>query len=243
MLKDQLKKLGFSNNAATIYLKILESGKIKAGEIINQTGLPRSAVYIVLEELLTRNLISAVKVKGVSVFSANSPDHLVEESKNKVQLSQEVAKKIIANQIETPREVVVSEGLEAIMRATDRSLLAAPGETMYVMGASKLNVQPTLDAHWRKYHKKRVRKQIKFKGLYDRTVDQSFIDYRNKMAFSEARHLPSGLEMPVWFNVCADVVSIMVPEDKPPLVFTIRSQATADAIRKYFYYLWELGGK
>lgn len=240
MLNDELKKLGFSRNLSLVYLKLIELGKVKAGELINQTRLQRSVVYSALDELLDRELISKVVNKGVAMFSANDSQYLIEENKKRVQLSQEIAQKIKQGQEQAVREVVVSEGLEAIMRATDRSLLAPSGETMYVLGASKLNVQPALADHWIKYHKKRIQRGIKFMGLYDHTVEQKFIDYRNQIELSAAKYLPLGLEMPIWFNICLDVVSIMVPGEDPPLVFTIRSKPTAEAIKKYFYYFWKM---
>jgi len=244
MLKNKLKELGFSDNLSAVYLKLFETGRMKAGEVINQTGLHRSVVYAALDELTTRGLISRVKKRGVAFFNANDPNKLVEEMQQKIQLSETIAAEIKKQQIEQPREVIVSEGLDAIMQATDRSLLSPPGETMYVMGASAENVQPVLDKHWRKYyHKHRIKKGIKFRGLYDRTVPQEAIEYRNNMELSEARYLPNGLEMPIWFNVCANIVSIMVPGEDPPLVFTIRSRATAEAIKKYFNYLWKLSAQ
>ncbi len=239
-MENKLKKLGFSQNLATVYLTLLKLGKAKAGEIINQSGLQRSVVYSALEELTDRELVSRVEVKGVSTFNINDPKSLVDELEGKKEFAQKIAEELRHEQGVAPREVSVSEGLDAIMRATDRSLLASPGETMYVLGASASNVQPILDEHWHKYHKKRIKKGVHFRGLYDRSVSQSAIDYRNNIAMSEARYLPEGLEMPIWFNVCLDVVSIMVPGDEPPLVFTVRSKPTALAMKKYFEYFWKL---
>lgn len=243
MLED-LKKIGFSKNLATVYLTLLKLGKAKAGEVIKQSGLQRSVVYSALEELAKRELASKMEKNNVAVFSLNNPENLIKEAREKEEKIKQTVKEIKKWHAPVPREVTVSEGLEAIMRATDRSLLAPKGETMYVLGAPSLNVQPELDKHWHEYyHKIRMRKGINFKGLYDRTVGQSAIDYRNNMSGSEAKYMPEGLEMPVWFNICMDIVSIMVPGEDPPLVFTIKSKPTAEAIRKYFDYFWQRGTK
>jgi sugar-specific transcriptional regulator TrmB len=242
-MENKLKKLGFSQNLATAYLTLLKLGKARAGDVINQSGLQRSVVYSALDELVSRELVSKIEVKGVATFSINDPASLVNELEEKKEFAQKIAEELKQQQGVAPREVSVSEGLDAIMRATDRSLFAPPGETMYVLGASSLNVQPILDEHWHKYHKKRIKKGVHFRGLYDRTVPQSAIDYRNSIAMSEARYLPEGLEMPIWFNICLDVVSIMVPGDEPPLVFTVRSKPTALAMKKYFEYFWKLSTK
>lgn len=244
MLDNELKKLGFSKNLSIVYLTLLKQPKAKAGEIIKQSNLPRSVVYSALDELVGRELVSKVEVNNVAVFSVNDPESLIMELEEKKKQAEKVVQEIKKVQGVAPREVAVSEGLDAIMRATDRSLFAPRGETMYVLGASNLNVQSELDEHWHNYyHKKRIKNGVRFRGLYDRSVPQSAIDYRNSMVDSEARYLPNGLEMPIWFNVCTDVVSIMVPGEDPPIVFTVKSKPTAEAIKKYFEYFWSLGMK
>lgn len=244
MIEEDLKKIGFSKNLSTVYLTLLKLGKAKAGEIIKQSGLQRSVVYSALDELIKRELISKVEKNNIAIFSLNDPENLIKEAKEKEEKIKQTVEEIKKWHAPVPREVTVSEGLEAIMRATDRSLLAPKGETMYVLGVPALNVQPKLDKHWHEhYHKIRMQRGINFKGLYDRSVDQTALDYRNNMPGSEAKYMPEGLEMPVWFNICVDIVSIMVPCEDPPLVFTIKSRPTAEAIKKYFDYFWSRGTK
>ncbi len=244
MLAEDLIKIGFSKNLATVYLTLLKLGKARAGEIIKQSGLQRSVVYSALEEFIERELVSKVEEKNVATFSLNNPENLIKENKEKEEKIKAAILEIKKWHTPTPREVTVSEGLDAIMRATDRSLLAPKGETMYVLGAPAANVQPELDKHWHDYyHKIRIKKGINFKVLFDRQVEQTVVDYRNSMPGSEAKFMPEGLEMPIWFNICMDVVSIMVPGEDPPLVFTIKSQPTAEAIKKYFDYFWSRGTK
>ncbi len=244
MFENQLKKLGFSDNLSTVYLALFELGKVKAGEIIDSTNLPRSVVYSALDELIARELATKTELRGVAMFSANDPERLVDEVEEKKQLAKKIAIEIKKKQDTPPREVSVYEGLDGIKRATLNKLDASEGETVFTFGASKYNVQPALDEFWTKiFHKKRIKKKIYFKGLYDRTVGQKYIDYRNSIPLSSAKYLPQGLEVPVWFSVCDDMLSIMVPEDDPPIVFNIRSRAAAEAIKKYFHYLWNLGSK
>ncbi|MFA6424174.1 MAG: helix-turn-helix domain-containing protein [Candidatus Magasanikbacteria bacterium] len=239
MIESKLKKFGFSKNLTTVYLALMELGRAKAGEVVKESGLPRSVVYLSLDELVGRDLVSKIEYKGVFLFVANDPAHLVDEAEQKKKLAKEIANELKEKQKQIPREIGVYEGLDGIVRATFKKLDAPSGKTIYVMGASKYNVQPELDKHWKQFHKQRIKKGMYFKGLYDRTVDQKFVDFRNSSPLSGARYLPEGMEMPMWFNVCEDELSIMLPEDEPPLVFNISSRAAAESIIKYFNYLWE----
>jgi len=242
MLEQQLYQLGFSKNLSAVYLALFELGKAKGGQIIKKTKLPRSVIYNSLDELVKRELVSQTEYKGVAMFTINDPDNLVNEMEKQKQLAKSFSKNIKKDLKHRPREISVYEGLDGMKRATLNKLTAPEGETVFTFGASPANVQPELDKFWRNvFHKQRIKKKIYFKGLYDHNVEQKLIDYRNTINMSAARYMPLGLELPVWFSVCDDMLSIMVPEDDPPLVFNIRSRAAAEAIKRYFHHLWKQG--
>jgi len=240
MLENELKKYGFSKNEVAIYLLLAEKGKMRAGEIIKQTKVPRSVVYEILEGFIRREFVTKTEQHGVAVFSANDPHQLLAEVENRRGLASQIVHELLSKQKEAPREVAIYEGLDGIAKATDKNLLGAEGETIYILGASQLTVQPELDQHWQWYHEERAKKKINFKVLYDKTVSLEYLEDRNKMPLCEARYLPFNMEMPVWFNICADRLAIMIPGDVPPLVFSIRSRAAADAMKKYFNFFWDL---
>lgn len=176
----------------------------------------------------------------MAVFSANSPDRLVKQAENSVVLAKDVAKEIKEKGHAESKEVVVYEGVEGIKRATVDMLNAPEGETFYLLGASQYSTgypHGSSEFDWTAFHARRAKKNIKFRGLYDTSVDPLQIKLRNEMPLAEAKYLPFKLEMPVWFDICNDSVAIMVPGG---LVFNIRNKPTADALKKYFDFLWNL---
>lgn len=237
-IKEKLKKLGFTENLIAVYLSLFDTEASKAGEMIERTGLQRSVVYTGLDELTERGLVSKTLVNGVATFRANNPESLEEELEHQKLIARSVAEEIKKKQTEVPREVAVFEGVEGIKRATNRNLAAPEGTTSYFLGPSKFGVQKELERFWHEYHKRRIKKHIRSKILYDRATPESILKDRNNLETCEARYLPFGMELPMWFNICGDFVSMVVPGEDPPLVFSVRSRATAEALVNYFEYLW-----
>ncbi len=239
MIEDKLLKLGFTTTEAKVYLAVLKKGRSRAGEIILESKIPRSAVYTALEEFVKRELISETEVKGVRTFMANDPDNLVREMEEKKGFAQNVSDELKKLQEIPAREVAVYEGVEGIERAAEKSLQAPAGETIYFLGPSKFGLQADLEEFWQRFHQKRMKKGLKSKILYDQSTDKQILDNRNHLANSVARYLPFGTRMPIWFTMAGDNLSIVVPGEEPLLVFSIKSRAAADGLKKYFEYFWE----
>lgn len=232
-----LIQLGFTKNETTVYLALFELGKCRAGEIIDFTKLHRNLVYTALDEFVKRELVTKTEVNGVATFTANDPSRLLEEIDQRRELAEQFAEEIKKKQEESPREVTIYEGLEGLKRATKRTLSAPEGETVYVFGAAPHTMLPDLSMRWQKYDKSRIKRGIHFKGLYGRNTSKDILEQKNALPLTDAKYMPQGIEVPMWFNVCGDISSI-VAIDENPLAFNIKSKTIADGLKKYFEYLW-----
>ena len=238
MLEENLKKLGFTSNEAKIYLALLCVGKMKAGEIIQETGLQRSVVYTGLEDLSKRELVGKSNFKGVFVYTANNPEVLVNEAEERAFLAKKISEELKEKRGSVEREVFVYEGEDIIKRVADKSLSSHAGSTVYFLGSSKYGIQSNLEKYWQHYHKKRAQKGIKCRILYDKSTNPEIVNNRNKFLLCEAKYLPIETEMPMSFIISDNMVGMVVPSENPPLAFVISSTKTAEALKKYFEYLW-----
>jgi hypothetical protein len=189
--------------------------------------------------LAERELVSKTVSKGVTLYKIVDPEALVHEAEQRAVLAKKVAENLKEKRQAGDREVLIYEGEDIIKRISDKNLDAEKGSTVYFLGPSKFGVQKNLEAYWKQYHKKRIEKGIHCKLLYDRSTDPEILKERNTLPFCEARYLPFGTEMAMWFNICGDSVSMIVPSEEPPLAFLLKSSKSADALKKYFDYLWE----
>ncbi|MFA5926260.1 MAG: helix-turn-helix domain-containing protein [Parcubacteria group bacterium] len=87
MLYSQLQDVGLNENEAKIYLAALELGQTTVSRIARKSGIKRTTVYLSLENLKEKGLISMVQTKGRSIFYAEDPrnlERLMEERKERI---------------------------------------------------------------------------------------------------------------------------------------------------------------
>ncbi|MFA6486653.1 MAG: helix-turn-helix domain-containing protein [Candidatus Magasanikbacteria bacterium] len=239
MIEQQLQQIGFHKNEVKVYLALFETGKARAGKIIEYTGLHRNLVYTALEELEKRGLISKVEASGVAEFSANDPRVLLDEIDEQKITAKEIVDALKEKNKAGSREIAVYEGIEGVKRARNKTLQygESKGETLYVMGGSKRSTMPELESYWRSYHHKREQAGINFKILFDRDTPGEMLDWRNRLALSQAKYFPFDLHSPTQVGVFRDLVDISIP-GLSPLTFVIKNDEIAKGFKQYFEYFW-----
>lgn len=77
---NKLKKIGFSEAEAAVYLACLELGGAKASEISKKTNLPRTSIYTVSKALLEKGYLQKSKRGKIDKFIARDPKIILEET-------------------------------------------------------------------------------------------------------------------------------------------------------------------
>ncbi len=75
-LENDLKKLGLSDNEASVYLSALELGPSPVQNISRHAAVPRATTYLVLRALAEKGLVTTFEQQKKLMFAAESPDHL-----------------------------------------------------------------------------------------------------------------------------------------------------------------------
>ena len=238
MLEKQLTTLGFNKNEIKVYLALFELGKSRAKKIIDTTNLHRNLVYTSLEKLISKSLVSRVQKGGVFYFEANDPQAILDLIKKQEQIAKQVIKELGQKKRDASKNIKVFEGDEGIKRARERSLDLSAGDDVYILGASSQSSDPKMEKYWRRYHQKRVNKNINLKILYDRSTDKEILDWRNNLAHTQAGYLPFNIETPTWFEIYGNTVGVGVPGPEP-LLFSFDSASAVESIKKYFEFFWK----
>ena len=76
-LELELKKIGFSDKEAKVYLALLELGEAGVQTIAKKSAVNRATTYVVLEELKKQGIVSTVEKDKKTVFVADAPRALL----------------------------------------------------------------------------------------------------------------------------------------------------------------------
>lgn len=116
-MSDYMKVLndcGLSEKEALLYLSCLQSGASPASSIARLTGLKRPTAYILLQELVTKGLISSYTKGDTVYFSARDPQILVKQAEEKYEHIKSIVPELthLVNHLDTKPKVEIYEGFE-----------------------------------------------------------------------------------------------------------------------------------
>ncbi|MFA6503469.1 MAG: helix-turn-helix domain-containing protein [Patescibacteria group bacterium] len=236
-ISEKLTEIGLTSNQTTVYLELIKAKKCRASAIIEQTKLHRSIVYTCLDDLIAKGLASKLSQNGVAVFEATDPKNLVEMMDVKRKTAESAASDLLKLINEVPRDIRVFEGSEGIINARERSLNLPADETIYVLGGPQLSTTQAYEKNiWIPYHKKRIKKGIKNKVMFDRAISPEVLADRNTWPLTQAKYLPFKQDMPAWFETYGQTFAIGIPAQEP-ILFSINSPEASSALKNFFEYL------
>ena len=249
---DELKKIGLSDNEASVYLALLELGNATAQTIAQKSGVNRATTYVQLESLMRRGLITsyekAPEKKGAATktfFRAEDPEYLkrvIEKEKSLVENRAETLAKVLpqlgalfVSAGDRPR-VRFFEGVEGLKSMQDEFLKTKSGEI-----ESILNVDDMLEAfpkHPEEYTPRRVKMGVHSKLLYTSSRG-AFLEEHDEKMLRDARYIPQD-KFPVSGDLAiyGNTVAISIPSKKP-FGIVIENIEVARSMRALFSLSWE----
>lgn len=237
--EEDLAALGLTRNEARIYLALCQSGAGTASEIASRTGLYRPYVYDTLNKLIKKGLASFVVSDGKKRFRAADPgrfEDLLEEKKERLErvlsrLHRQLEHAADAASVEvyqgkTATSRIFKEILEVLKRTRVEHLGIGIDEELF------LKEKPFFSGWFisqLERHKLKER-MITFEGAVHFAGGKT----------TEYRFVPKELFNPTATLIDGDMVSIIF-WTHPNIVIKIVSRELADAYRKQFELLWNLG--
>lgn len=79
-----LQNLGLNEKEASIYMALVELGQASPGSIAIKSKVKRPTVYVLLDELRKKGLVSKIPYPNKQIFSAKDPEELVAERESKL---------------------------------------------------------------------------------------------------------------------------------------------------------------
>ena len=240
MLNEDLKALGLTNNEVRVYLALIGSGKVRAADIIKETGLHRNLVYQALDELVSRHLATKTVQTGVLHFQATNPEHFRDE----VHARETVASRVIDQLKErgklTEQEITIYEGEDAIRTFSLKNAKRLKiGELIYVLGSSGKKFETAMgDAMLTKYFNE-IGKHGGIKILLYRKqpYGSEALTSLRKKGLVEVRLLPFDTNPSAYVVFTSHSVAFHIYE-QPQTVIEISNPHLVTAYKNYFEILW-----
>ncbi len=245
-----LNDIGLSKGEIKVYFALLEIGKSKTGEISKKSGVHSSKVYLILDRLIQKGLVSYIIEGKIKYFLPSQPNQLLEyvhAKKRNLDNQEEELQKLIPKilkkqkQIDDKQSASVYEGIKGI-KSLFESMLDEwkKGEEYLVFTPGDEFMNEELNEFFKKHHLKRIEKGICVKVLaLDSQKEFYKKSYKNEKNF-EFRF--TQFSLPAGINIVGNKVSTLIGEPYP-IAYVIDSKHVAQRYKIFFHALWKVARK
>ncbi len=234
MVRVNLKNIGLSESESVVYNSVLSLGKCSVGDIAKHSGMHRTNIYDILEQLKEKGIITFTKEGRSMEFQVSDPKDLYNFIDEKRRYLDDVFPQILelSKQTKDQVNVEVYKGYEG-MKAAFRDVLRKNSDVYRIGGEGLLRKNfPVFAEYWLSTLKKRG---LKYVGIYTkRNIEPSH--------FTEMRYLPPEYSNPSSVMIYGDNVNINIWE---PIFLSIviRSKIVAHMYMQHFNMLWKMSKK
>jgi len=241
-LKSILLGAGLSEKELSTYLSLLELGKGTVSLISRKAGINRTTGYDILDNLLTKGLVSVSGKEPKQEYVAESPDHLEMYIKAEIEKKKEALKEVegiipelksMHNISDRPR-VRFYEGREGLREVYEDTLTSHEPIRAY---ATVDDIHKGLPNYFPQYYKRRASAGIEIRAIVPDTPTgreraSNDKDEMRQSALVPAKDFYFSPEINIYDN------KVMIASWREKLGIIIESAEIADAMKKIYELSW-----
>ncbi|MFA5776943.1 MAG: helix-turn-helix domain-containing protein [Parcubacteria group bacterium] len=241
---NQLQDAGLNETEAKIYLAALELGQTSVSRIARKSGIKRTTIYLSLENLMQRGIMSAIKVSGRTEYYAEDPRNLERIMEERKQRISQLVPELLAftNLIDKKPEVRYFDGEEGIKEAI-KDNLRYPGQEICMMYS---------EAYSNDFDEKffsdycvpeRIKNKIPVRAILPENEEMREMAKTNEKSLRQTRFIPQNLfniqiEIAIYGNNTVSIISF-----KEKFALIIVSPIIYSSLKSIFETMWETSAK
>ena len=246
-MENILEEIGLTQNETKVYLALNELGNSTISPIVQKAGISNSKIYIILDRLIKKGLVSHILINRVNHYKTAEPNRLLEyleTKKKKIDKEEKKIREILPkllmgqNLNDREREVEVYEGFNGLKSARERALnLMKKDNEMLILGASKFSTSQ-YEYYWENFHKRRISKGVNCRFLMYEETRNDVGQKRGKWKLTKVKYLKEKTVNPIRIDIYLNYTDIAL-DAVSPFVISIKSKEISDSFRNYFETLWK----
>jgi sugar-specific transcriptional regulator TrmB len=240
---DLFEDLGFTKSEIKIYFYLLKFGENTTGPIIKSTNISASKVYLNLDKLISKGLVSFILKNKTKYFQSNIPEKLlsyIENKENNLLYKKKEIQKIIpdlkklnkSRSKEQNAQIFLGfEGIKTIFNIILDNLSA--GDEYYSFShGSEVNNKDVL-LFFIKHHQKRVKNKINLKLIADSNIKK--ITEKLPSKYLKIKFLKNSF--PLGTIIFKDYV-VNYSFEGNPVGYLIKSEKISKYYKNFFEDVW-----
>ncbi len=241
-LQNELVNVGLSDKEAGVYISLLSLGHGTVSEISRRANINRTTGYDILDNLVTKGLVSISGKEPKQEYSAESPENLSRFISEEIKRKHEALKKVeeiipelnsMHNVAGRPR-VRFYEGTEGLIQVYEDTLTSHEPIRAY---ATVDDMHSALPNYFPKYYKRRSGAGIAIRAIIPNTPigherKMKDVDELRESALVPTEKFYFSPEINIYDN------KVMIASWREKLGIIIESTEIADAMKKIYELAW-----
>jgi HTH-type transcriptional regulator, sugar sensing transcriptional regulator len=246
MNTDILRKIGLTEGEIRVYTAMVPLGKASTGPIMQKSGISSSKVYLILEKLMQKGLVSFVVENNVRKFQVANPSNITEylnRQQHEIEVMKQESEAFIRQVSQVwgryeEESAQIYKGFAGMRVAFDSLLgeLDKGDEFLFFSQSREELTNAKVKTFFKNLHQKRLEKGIRTKGIADTGLKDLFAKDFTRQKHYDMRF--SRLTMPTAISIGRKRILLNIWGDNP-ICFEIISERIAAKHREFFYDLWE----
>jgi sugar-specific transcriptional regulator TrmB len=243
MNKSELAILGLNENQGKAYLSLLEIGQGSILEISKKSGINRSMLYEIIEDLIKLGIVYR-SVRGKKIrFVAREPEFLQSMLEQKLQKFEKLLPELknLATKGDFKPAITIHEGIEGIKQVYLGSIHSKEKKLYAFVGVeSLLSKTKVLEEFWDQDFKTERRKRNVFGQLIvPGSVQGKKFQKKDNQNFRESRLVdPEMYNFPAEALMYDDTVSFISYTEHEEYAVEIKSAVIAETLKMAWRFMW-----
>ncbi len=241
MLVNKLEKAGLSNKEARVYLAALELGETTIARLAQKSGVKRATVYLMVDSLKEKGLLSSVKKKNKDLYFAEDPRILEKNLEEKQEALHKMMPEIlsIANFLDKKPTVRYFEGQSGMIE-TFQDMLNYPDQEILAW----YNENFLMAEFYKTYFFERFIPARKKNKIWVRTILPDNAELRSFAKKGSAYLNQARFVTNAKFNLKSSIGiygknKVQISSYKDEIGMIIESEDIHDSLKSIFEVMWE----
>ncbi|EKE15659.1 MAG: transcriptional regulator TrmB [uncultured bacterium] len=239
--------LFISEKEKRILASLYKIGKSGVAEISKDTLVNRTTLYPFLEKLLTKGLISKIKIEDKTIYQPISQTEFLRWIKRQEkdaqtqssELSQWIRKQTKNEGATLASEIKYFEGLEGVKNLYEDSWRNNEGKIIYCITDYK-NAYAKMGKFFKEeYFPERIKHGIHIKNILPESKVGKKEKTIAKQLLREMKFIKILEDLDIEINIYDNKTSIVAFDEKNPSAILIKNEKISKAMKNIFEYLWK----
>ena len=239
-IEEKLRDIGLSEKESLVYAALLKSGRGTAYSVAQKAGVKTPTTYVILDNLIKKNLVLKIPYSKSQVFIAKMPDAYIHAQQDKLRSFEEILPQLRSFCTQSKQSKTITfDGYDGILDALNYSIDTLKNKRLFAFYSHLPDVDPKILEIYLKWNDVARKRGIVHYVIAPNTEESlSFIKPQEKIYKGHTKLIPPKLWSPETSIEIVGEEFVRIISSKDLQATIIDNNRVAKAMKQIFDMVW-----